>query len=71
LDLLVISPSGVKYKGNVFANGWSKVKGKADVLNNVENVYIQSAEAGTWTVRVTGANVPYGPQPFALVVLGP
>jgi len=71
LNLLVISPSGVKYKGNVFANGWSKTGGKADVVNNVENVYIQSAEAGTWTVRVIGKNVPMGPQPFALVVKGP
>jgi subtilisin family serine protease len=71
LNLLVISPSGAKYKGNVFANGWSKTGGKYDPLNNVENVYIQNAEAGTWTVRVIGANVPMGPQPFALVVKGP
>ncbi len=71
LNLLVISPSGVKYKGNVFANGWSKTRGKYDAVNNVENVYIQSAEAGTWTVRVIAANVPMGPQPFALVVQGP
>ncbi|MBI4670412.1 MAG: S8 family serine peptidase [Chloroflexi bacterium] len=71
LDLLVVSPSGAKYKGNVFAHGWGKTGGKFDAINNVENVYVQSAEAGTWTVRVRGANVPYGPQPFALVVQGP
>ncbi len=71
LNLLVISPSGVKYKGNLFAGGWSKAGGGYDKVNNVENVYIQSAEAGTWTVRVIGANVPMGPQPFALVVKGP
>lgn len=71
LNLLVISPGGAKYKGNVFAGGWSKTGGKYEAINNVENVFIQSAEAGTWTVRVTGANVPMGPQPFALVVKGP
>ena len=26
--------------------------------------------AGTWTITVSGANVPNGPQPFALVVRG-
>jgi hypothetical protein len=33
-------------------------------------VYVESAEAGTWTVEVEGYNVPNGPQPFALVVDG-
>jgi hypothetical protein len=31
---------------------------------------VQSAAAGTWTVQVSGANVPNGPQPYALVVDG-
>src|SRR5690606_14566350 len=44
--------------------------GSFDTVNNVENVYVQSAAAGTWTVQVSGANVPQGPQPFALVVDG-
>lgn len=70
LNLVVISPSGKKYKGNLFANGWSKTGGKADKVNNVENVFIQSAESGAWRVQVKGSNVPYGPQPFALVVSG-
>jgi hypothetical protein len=72
LDLVVISPSGVRYKGNIFANGWSKTGGKADKLNNVENVFIQSVgETGTWTVLVRGKNVPNGPQPFAVVISHP
>ena len=34
----------------------------------MENVYVASPEAGDWTVEVSGYNVPFGPQPFALVV---
>lgn len=70
LDLVVTAPGGAQYRGNVFAGGWSQTGGSADARNNVENVYIQSAAAGVWTVTVTGANVPQGPQPFALVVDG-
>src|SRR5262249_9797048 len=70
LDLIVTSPSGARYKGNVFANGWSKTKGSADRLNNVENVFIENPEVGTWHVLVKGYNVPKGPQPFAFVVTG-
>ncbi|HNT78574.1 MAG TPA: S8 family serine peptidase, partial [Anaerolineae bacterium] len=70
LDVVVTSPSGATYKGNVFSGGWSQTGGSADRRNNVENVYVQSAAAGTWTVTVSGYNVPQGPQPFALVVDG-
>jgi len=69
LDLTVSGPGGV-YKGNVFSGGWSQTGGNADSQNNVENVYIQSAATGTWTIEVKGFNVPNGPQPFALVVDG-
>ena len=68
LDLTVTAPDGTIYKGNVFSGGWSAVGGSFDRLNNVENVYVFSAAAGTWTIDVTGYNVPSGPQPFALVV---
>ncbi|HEU5090230.1 MAG TPA: fibronectin type III domain-containing protein, partial [Roseiflexaceae bacterium] len=70
LNLTVTSPSGTVYRGNVFSGGWSNTGGSADGVNNVENVYIASAASGTWTVTVSGANVPNGPQPFALVVDG-
>ncbi len=69
LDLTVSGPGG-SYLGNVFSGGWSTTGGAADRLNNVENVYVEGAAAGTWTVTVTGFNVPMGPQPFALVVEG-
>jgi len=70
LDLKVTSPGGEVYYGNVFNGGWSTTGGGADRTNNVENVYVQAAASGTWTVEVKGYNVPNGPQPFALVVDG-
>ncbi|MDH5506424.1 MAG: S8 family serine peptidase [Anaerolineae bacterium] len=70
LDLVITSPSGATYRGNVFSGGWSQTGGNIDRLNNVENVFIQSAEAGTWNVQVSGFNIPNGPQPYALVVDG-
>jgi hypothetical protein len=70
LNLTVSGPGGVSYKGNLFSGGWSQAGGSADTVNNVENVYVQAPAAGTWTVQVSGANVPNGPQPFALVVDG-
>jgi serine protease AprX len=70
LNLTVTGPGGVVYRGNVFSGGWSVSGGSADTLNNVENVYLQTAAAGSYSVQVSGANVPQGPQPFALVVRG-
>ena len=70
LNLTVLSPSGAVYAGNVFSGGWSQTGGAYDRVNNVENVYVQAAESGVWTVRVDGYNVPSGLQPFALVVDG-
>ncbi len=42
--------------------------GAADALNNVENVFLKTPAAGSWTVRIIGTNVPMGPQGFGLVV---
>lgn len=70
LDLIVTAPDGTRYLGNVFAGGWSQSGATADRTNNLENVYVQSAISGTWTVEIRGFNVPNGPQPFALVVDG-
>ncbi len=68
LNLVVNAPSGAQYRATFSAGGWSQTGGSADSVNNVENVYVQSAATGTWTVEVIGSNVPIGPQPFALVV---
>jgi hypothetical protein len=69
LDLTVSGPSG-NFLGNAFSAGWSVSGGTADRRNNVENVYIQNAAAGAYTVNVSAFNIPNGPQKFALVVDG-
>jgi subtilase family serine protease len=71
LDLTVTAPDGVTtYLGNVFANGASMNGGSADRLNVEEQVLLPAAQQGLYTVTVTAYNVPYGPQPFALVISG-
>ncbi len=71
LDLIVTAPNGsTTYYGNHFSNGWSTTGGITDTVNNVENVYIHNPVSGTWTIEVVGANIPHGPQAFALVVDG-
>ena len=56
LNLRLTSPSGTVYWGNNgLHNGvWSVAGGSADDLNVVENVYVQNAEQGVWTVEVIG-----------------
>jgi subtilisin family serine protease len=68
LDLEVVLPNGSVVRGNAAAELPSACRsGGADRCNNVESVEIAAPEAGTYTVRVRGFNVPRGPQPFALV----
>jgi hypothetical protein len=60
LDLIVVDPAGKQIHGN----------GKPDRLNNVEGVDILQPQKGTYRIVVEGANVPQGPQPYALVISG-
>ena len=69
LDLEVAGPDGT-FLGNVFSGGVSVTGGGADRLNPVEQVFLASPTAGTWTVTVRSWNIPSGPQDFALVVTG-
>ncbi len=41
-----------------------------DRVNNVLGVTLNNPPLGTYTIKVSGYNVPYGPQPYALVVSG-
>ncbi len=80
LDLEVISPDGLLFRGNAFSDGESTPGTPVgDRINNVEAVHLASPAAGQWTVRVRGVNVVQdvhrrisGPfeQDFALVVSG-
>jgi hypothetical protein len=70
LDLTVTDPGSTTYLGNVFAAGQSAPGGAADLLNVEEGVRRNTPALGKWKIRVSGTNVPFGPQPFALVVSG-
>ncbi len=63
LDLVVTAPNGTVYYGNDFTNPYNST---VDRTNNVENVFIDTPMVGSYTVQVSGYNVPNGPQPFAL-----
>ena len=77
LDLTVIGPNGDTYKGNVFKGtnpGYTPANtGDYDHINNVEEVKVVSGHGlttGTYTVKITGYDIPVDPQKFALVVSG-
>jgi len=62
LDLSVTTPGGTTlYPSNASTY---------DRVNNVVGIDITSAGTGVYTITVRGYNVPYGPQPYALVVSG-
>ncbi|MGH2746574.1 MAG: S8 family serine peptidase [Actinomycetota bacterium] len=56
LDLLVRSGKRT-WLGNVFAKGWSKLGGRPDRMNNVENVYVRSAGRTPYRITVDAANI--------------
>ena len=84
LDLVVEKLKGgrvaERYVGNVFDKGWSRDGGKADRLNNLENVYLRRPGKGTYRVTVRSVNLPGDgipenkdktDQDFALVMRSP
>ncbi len=70
LNLLVVSPTGTEYKGNVYSAGQSTTGGVYDSLNVEECFRLNQPALGTWTVKVYARNIPQGPQPFALAAIG-
>lgn len=69
LDLEVLSPSLVRaypWTLNPAAPSAAAVRTQEDHINNIEQVLVNNPEAGAWTIRVRGTNVPVGPQPFSL-----
>ena len=67
---LVVEEGGNTYLGNVWSSGQSATGGIADGINVEENVRRATPVAGVYTIRVEGANVVFGPQPYAIVVSG-
>ncbi len=75
LDLEVMAPGSVLYRGNVYSSAQSTTGGTADAKNNVEQVRRTSPTVGTYTVTVKGTAVNGGTgspftQGYALVVTG-
>lgn len=70
LDLEVMSPTGVLYRGNAFASGQSSPVGARDDRNNVEQVHLTAPAPGAWSINIRGVAVNVGTQGFALVVTG-
>ena len=70
LDLEVIGPGGVLYRGNVVQDGLSQPGGAKDPINTVEVVRFDAPVPGTYLLRVRAAAVNVGTQGFALVATG-
>ncbi len=64
LDLRVVGPDGSVWIGNGVITG-----GSPDRRNVDESVALDAVAPGTYRIEVVGAQVPLGPQPFALVVV--
>ncbi|HVE82462.1 MAG TPA: S8 family serine peptidase, partial [Myxococcales bacterium] len=67
LNLILVSPKGQRVTGNQPSTGGTLA---LDTQNNVEVAHVPQPAAGQWTVQVLASNVPQGPQPFAVVVMG-
>lgn len=64
LDLRVAAPDGTAYLGNNFEGGRSVAGGSPNRLDNVENVLIDEAGDGQYTVTVRAFNLPGDGVPF-------
>ncbi|MDH5219398.1 MAG: S8 family serine peptidase, partial [Gammaproteobacteria bacterium] len=67
LDLCLIEPSGER----VWGNHRPGERGEPDEKNTIETITINNLAAGRYTLRVIAANVPMGPQSFALAISQP
>jgi hypothetical protein len=74
LQLEVIDPGGNVWHQTLDGNGLPAATTNPgdphDAVNVEERLVFENPTAGRWVVRVVGVDVPWGPQPFALVVRG-
>ena len=71
LDIVAIDPIGnvrMPWTLNPLNPSAAAVQTAANHRDNLEQVLVNAPAAGTWTIRVTGFNVPQGPQPFSVCV---
>lgn len=59
LTLRMTSPSGVVYWGNngLLSGPWSQSGGSANTVDTVENIFIESPEAGVWRFEVIASEI--------------
>ena len=59
LSLRVTSPGGTVYWGNngLNSSNWSTSGGSSNTVDTVENVFIENAQVGTWTIEVLGDEI--------------
>ncbi|MFZ4664108.1 MAG: S8 family serine peptidase, partial [Caldilineaceae bacterium] len=66
LNVMAYEPNGGRfYLGNDFSDA-----GIPDAINNVEGIRIANPKMGQWRIQVVAADVPRGPQDYALVISG-
>jgi hypothetical protein len=75
LRLEVIDPSGIVWFQTLDASTGAPIRTSSpaaphDTRNVEERMVFDNPQPGRWAVRVRGASVPMGPQPFALLVRG-
>ncbi|MCK5848637.1 MAG: S8 family serine peptidase [Caldisericia bacterium] len=72
LNLKLITPTGDYYYGNRFDAAGESVLNPAstDAVNNVEVIRIPNPAEGNYTLKVIGANIQTGYQPFAIAYSG-
>jgi serine protease AprX len=59
LTLRLTAPNGTVYFGNngLSAGNWSTPGGSANTVDTVENVFIQTPAAGTWTIDIIASQI--------------
>ena len=69
LDLALISPQNISHMPWVLdpLNPGNPATSSVNTRDNVEQVTMPNATAGSWTIRVAASNIVQGPQEFALV----
>ncbi len=68
LDLVLVDPSGIEYDPWIldWNNPSSPATTGTNVRDNVEQVEVMNPAAGQWTLRISGTDVPVGPQDFSV-----
>jgi hypothetical protein len=54
---LTVTVNGNTYNGNVFSGAYSATGGSADLVDNVESVFLPAGTSGSFVVTVTAANI--------------